>query len=224
MTDIQRASGHTSVMASRHEAPDSLDLFQTPPWATRALIKHVLTTNDHIHNRTVLEPACGLGHMSEVLKESFRKVWATDVHDYGKHQNFVASFVGEGLDVLYASPKSFGWVITNPPFNLAAEFAERALTITVDGVALLVRTTWLESKDRYERLFRDNPPDTVALFCERVPMVKGRWDPEASTATSYAWVVWRSAKRVYGPSTALQWIPPGQRKALELPTDRERFA
>ncbi len=28
-------AGHTAVMAQRREAPDSLDLFATPPWATR---------------------------------------------------------------------------------------------------------------------------------------------------------------------------------------------
>jgi hypothetical protein len=42
-------------------------------------------------------------------------------------------------------------------------------------------------------LFRDRPPTLYAPFVERVPMVKGRWDPGASTATSYAWFVWRKA-------------------------------
>jgi hypothetical protein len=31
-----------AVMAQRIEAQDSLDDFPTPPWATRALIEHVL--------------------------------------------------------------------------------------------------------------------------------------------------------------------------------------
>jgi hypothetical protein len=31
-----------AVMAQRAEAKDSLDNFPTPPWATRALIEHVL--------------------------------------------------------------------------------------------------------------------------------------------------------------------------------------
>ena len=35
-------SGSTAVMARRVEAPDSLDFFPTPPWATRALVEHVL--------------------------------------------------------------------------------------------------------------------------------------------------------------------------------------
>jgi hypothetical protein len=43
---------------------------------------------------------------------------------------------------------------------------------------------------RYERLFSDRPPTAYAPFAERVPIVRGRWDPDASTATSYAWFVW----------------------------------
>jgi hypothetical protein len=34
--------GFTAVMAQRREPPDSLDYFPTPPWATRALFRHVL--------------------------------------------------------------------------------------------------------------------------------------------------------------------------------------
>jgi hypothetical protein len=30
----------------------------------------------------------------------------------------------------------------------------------------------------------------AAPFAERVPMLKGRWDPDASSATAYAWFVW----------------------------------
>jgi len=35
---------------------------------------------------------------------------------------------------------------------------------------------------RYQPMFLKNPPDIVAQFAERVPMVKGRCDPKASTA------------------------------------------
>ena len=52
---------------------------------------------------------------------------------------------------------------------------------------MLVRTQWIEGVERYEKLFRDRPPAIHAPFVERVPMVKGRWDPDATTATSYAW-------------------------------------
>ena len=36
------AKGLTAVMARRREPPDALDYFPTPPWATRALFRHVL--------------------------------------------------------------------------------------------------------------------------------------------------------------------------------------
>ena len=80
--------------------------------------------------------------------------------------------------------------ITNPPFRLAEEFVLRSLQVARVGVAVLARTVFLESVGRYQNLFRDNPPTKVAQFTERVPMVKGRLDKKASTATGYSWLVW----------------------------------
>lgn len=211
-----KPSGGLAVMADRREAVDSLDFFPTPPWATRALIEHVI---GDVSGCSCWEPAAGAGHMAEVLRESFDAVRASDVHDYGKRYE-IGSFVGDGLDVAPAA--TVDWIITNPPFNLAVEFAERALGIASDGVALLVRTSWLESADRYERLFRDRPPSRVGLFVERVPMVKGRWDPKASTATSYAWIVWRPFMKK--SETKIVWIPPGCRVGLTKSDDAAKFA
>ncbi len=76
--------GAPSVMASRREPPDSLDFFPTPPWATRALLCEVLptvTTGRHI--LTAWDPACGEGHMVEVLSERFTFAKGTDVFDLG---------------------------------------------------------------------------------------------------------------------------------------------
>lgn len=72
-------------------------------------------------------------------------------------------------------------------------------------------------------MFRDIPPSIVAVFCERVPMVKGRWDPDASTATAYAWFIW-FCDRAAVKQTRMLWITPGQREALTRPDDRRRFA
>ena len=107
------------------------------------------------------------------------------------------------------------WIVTNPPFRLAERFALKALSMSRKGVALLVRTVFLESVGRHERLFSKFKPTFVAQFTERVAMVRGRLDPKASTATGYAWIVW--TKR--SPSkTQLVWIAPC-RKSLERPTD-----
>ena len=188
-----------AVMAQRAEPPDSLDFFPTPPWAARALCEHVID----LHGRTVWEPACGAGHMARALQEYTLSVHASDVHDYG---------YGSKWDFLwrhFADDPTFDWVITNPPFRLGQQFIERALDIAGEGVAMLVRSAFIESIARYEGLFRDRPPAIAAQFVERVPMVKGRCDPNASTATAYLWLVWRKG---WSLPTHLQWIPPCRAK------------
>ena len=65
-----------AVMAQRAEAKDSLDDFPTPPWATRALIEHVLDSPRRLEGQSCLEPACGHGHMSKVLDSPSRSRYA----------------------------------------------------------------------------------------------------------------------------------------------------
>lgn len=220
--------GGGAVMAGRVEPPDSLDFFCTPPWATRALLEHVLlpeqlaTHGAGFKDWTCWEPAAGEGHMAEVLREYFGTVMASDVHDYGRGYQ-VGSFVGDGLGLDTARPRATpDWVITNPPFRLAAEFARRAIGEALHGVAMLVRLSWAEGATTRYRLFSEHPPAVIALFAERVPMHKGRWEPDGDTMTAYAWFVWRRhrARR----ETVFQWIPPGQRQGLERPGDRARWA
>lgn len=211
-------TSHAVMAQKQRPAEDDLfgrlGYFPTPPWATRALTRHVLPlirgTTD-CSRLNVAEPAAGEGHMAEVLRESFGTVLASDIHDYG------AGY--EVRDFLTGEVPATDWVITNPPFHLAEEFADRALNHVVEGVALLVRSVWAEGGGRYERLFRDRPPTAIAQFCERVPMVLGRWDPNASTATGYAWFVWCFG----GEGTRFLWIPPGQRKGLTRDDDVARF-
>lgn len=200
-----------AVMAQRAELKTSLDDFPTPPWATRALVEHVIASKDALGSMTCLEPACGRGHMAVALAPYFREVVATDVFDYG---------FGRVADFLKTKhpAESFDWVITNPPFRLGEEFISRSMDIARRGVAMLTRTVFIESVGRYERLFKVNPPSRFAQFTERVPMVKGRVDKKASTATGYAWLVWEK-DRLGG--SELFWIP-ACRKALERPDDYQQ--
>ena len=134
------------------------------------------------------------------------------MHDYG---------VGYSVsDYLFGSESDFevtDWTITNPPFRLAEDFIERALCLSRVGVAVIVRSAFLEGQGRYYRLFGDNPPSQVLQFTERVVMHKGRLSPKGSTATAYAWLVWLKG----GPPpvvTRLGWIAPTKDR-LEVPSD-----
>lgn len=167
---------------------------------------------------SVWEPACGEGHISEVLNEYRLPVYSSDVADYG---------YGTVLDFLHHCdcswpPRPVAWIITNPPFrDKTIPFVLLALDIARDGVAMFLRTQWVnEGIGRHENIFRPHPPTLIAFFTERVNLCKGRWDPDGSTATAYCWVVWLKGARRRPP----YWIPPGCRKKYTHPDDRERFA
>ncbi len=194
-------------MAQRFEPADSLDYFPTPAWATRALCEWL-----DVKGKTCWEPAAGEGHMVRPLQEHFASVYGSDVHDYG------AGF--DVVDFLQPSTLSPDWIISNPPFALAEQFVKAATHRAKEGVAMLVRTSFLEGVGRFERIYNVTPPDIVFQFAERVPMVKGRVDRTASTATSYCWLVWFLNTQSAEPDglTHLHWIEPC-RKRLEKDSD-----
>jgi hypothetical protein len=201
-----------AVMQQRVEPADSLDDFPTPLWATRALCEWIAALPNHAIGRLdCWEPACGRGHMARALAEYFRDVLATDIGAYqpapGLRLDFLAATRSMRTD----------WIITNPPFRLALEFALTALERAEVGVALLVRSAWLEGCARH-RFFSAHRPSDILQFSERVVMVKGRLSEKGSTATAYSWVVWRNLAEQ--ADTRFDWIAPS-RKKLERPGDWE---
>jgi hypothetical protein len=115
-----------AVMAQRAESKESLDDFPTPPWATRALIEHVLEKPQGFKSQSCLEPACGEGHMAKVLAEYFGDVKTSDVYPYGYGE--IKDFTTHPFEVNFCD-----WVITNPPFRLGEDFIHRALAVARVG-------------------------------------------------------------------------------------------
>jgi len=216
----------SAVMAQRRSPPKALDYFPTPPWATRALLETVnlaAATPWPLSGMSVWEPACGELHMARPLSEYFGQVVASDVFDYGVGAH-VHDFLADDLAGRPAPIPRPHWIITNPPFSVGLQFVERALAIAEIGVAVLVRTAFLESAERYA-FFQRRPPKVVAQFAGRVPMVMGRLDRAASSATAYCWIVWRTdllrhfADRPQALSTTLMWIQPDARARWEREGD-----
>lgn len=212
-----------AVMQQRSEPHDSLDDYPTPPWAVRALCEWLGPPIDMMDCR---EPAANRGYMARALFGYFDRVEVADIHDYG--------LGWQVKDYLFGPlPEKTHWTITNPPFRLAEQFIVRALETSIDGVAMLLRTSFLEGCGRHSRLFASRPPSHVLQFTERVIMHKGRivdpdlpvrvWDEKRgawvkrkpSSATSYCWMVW--VQNCLSP-TRLLWIPPC-RKRLTRPGD-----
>lgn len=202
----------TAVMQRRNPAPDALDYYPTPPFATRALCEFLAGQGEPLGAQSCWEPACGEMHMAAPLVEYFAEVRATDVHRYSPEHG-ICDFLFDGR-----SYDPVSWVITNPPFLVASQFIETAIGVAKRGAAMLVRTAFTEGDERYRSLFSRMPPAYVLQFVERVPMLRGRLiqsgapDPfnvkdgepqKAGSATAYCWLVW-----IHGQTdTRFRWLP-----------------
>lgn len=187
------------MVSNRRTADTSgADFYPTPIWGTKALLKYETFSGN------ILEPCCGEGDMAEVLKETGCQIHAYDLHDrgYGIQKDFFDIF------------DQYENVITNPPYNIAPEILEHALKISTSKVCLLVRTAFLESRSRYMRFYRDNPPARVLIFSERLSMYPKGYDAKSGGTTSYSWLIWD--KQDTTGITQLKWIAPGLKNSQKI--------
>lgn len=148
------------------------DLYETPPWVTRALVPHLSPYPQ------IWEPACGSGQMVKVLQEAGYTVRFTDI-DHGR-------------DFMFEREKA-DCIVTNPPYELATEFVEHALRLTQPYglVAMLLRTDFDHAKSR-SHLFRDCPAFAKKLvLTKRIAwFVEADGKPKASPSFNHAWYIW----------------------------------
>lgn len=201
-----------AVMQQRSEPHNSLDDFPTPPWATRALLEYFRSQCRVFDDKSCREPSANRGHMVKPLSEYFKSVIASDIFDYGAGYPVA--------DYLFFDPVMTDWTITNPPFRLAEQFIQQAHQQSRVGIAMIVRTAFLESVGRYNGLFSKCPPSHVLQFSERVVMHKGKLSEKGSTATAYCWIVWM----VGSHGTKFDWIPPCRKKLERIEDYHEEAA
>ncbi len=167
------------------------DYFPTPRWATFALIDNEKFDGD------IWECACGDGAMSEVLKETGRPVYSSDLYERGHGE--------PGIDFL-EPPRSADNIITNPPYNCAEGFVRSGVSYSNRKFALLLRLAFLEGANRARTIFFEHPPSRVWVFSERITFYPAGAERKGSGTTAYAWFVWdKDASR----GTELKWFKPG---------------
>lgn len=182
------ASNHTDKERERD------DFYATEPKAME-LLCDLMQFHDHIW-----EPACGQGHLSEVLKSRGYDVISTDLIDRG--------YGTGGVNFLTYNEKFDGDIITNPPYKYGKEFVEHALELVDDGnyVAMFLKLQFLEGKARKD-LFQKYPPKTIYVSSSRLLCAKNAQFDEmrdgGGSAVAYCWFVWEKG---YQGKTTIEWF------------------
>lgn len=179
-----------SAQAGRHtNAERGEDCYETPACAVEALLR--VESLPHF----VWEPACGPGSIAKVLEAHGHEVCATDVVDYGWGHGINDFFTG----VINFSPA----IVTNPPYQFAAEFVQCALHFS-PLVIMLLRLAFLESVRRTD-ILEHSGLARIHVFRNRLPMMHRKdWaGPKSSSAMPFAWFVWQ---RGYTGSTTIDRI------------------
>lgn len=187
-------STYSTLGASNHSSEDRQedDFYATDPKAVEALLK--VEKFSHY----ILEPACGMGHISHTLEQAGYEVISQDKIYRGYGLKETKDFFG--IEKIMKID-----IITNPPYKYAAEFVEHALDIVDEDskVAMFLKLTFLESVKRL-KLFKKYPPQTVYVFSKRQVCAKnGDFDAANTAAVAYAWFVW---KKGFTGDPVIKWL------------------
>jgi len=113
------------------------------------------------------DPACGGGTIPTAMRAAGLRCFGSDLVDRGG---------GTVLDFLNDEPNGAGEhvdnIVSNPPFNLAREFIDKALTIASHKVAMLLPLTFLEGQ-RKAAWLQAQPLARVHVFTWRINMPPG---------------------------------------------------
>lgn len=158
------------------------DLYETPPWATRALLRHI-----DVADKLVWEPAAGGHKCADELKRAGAHVHTSDIAEYGRKQDQIFDFLSE------QSPPAMAYmIITNPPYGFqnrtAAQFVRLALERSASTVAMLL-TAKFDSGSTRADLFQNCPRFQMKIvLTDRLKWFDG---PGTQTGTEdHAWFVW----------------------------------
>jgi hypothetical protein len=169
-----------AAQSGRHPlAARGLDLYETPPCATEALLR--VEQLPH----WLWEPVAGRDAIVNVLRDHGHAAIASDIVDYGFPLHFLSDFLAQAK-----VPVNVECILTNPPFQIIGEFVAHALGLC-PRVIMLARLAFLES-ERRTSILEKRGLARVHVFRNRLLMMHrdGWTGPRASSAMAFAWFVW----------------------------------
>jgi hypothetical protein len=175
---------HPRPRASHIWPRSSADWYTEPAWCSVRLFD-VDTFVGAIH-----DPACGMGCIVDAASARGHEATGTDLVDRG---------FGFAVEDFATATALVDNIMTNPPFALARQFVEHALTLATRKVAVVFPTARLNAA----RWLQDLPLRRIWLLTPRPSMPPGeailRGEKAAGGKTDFAWLVF---EREAGDSSA----------------------
>lgn len=187
---VFRAAGKISGKGLR----EMNDYYATHPSCAADILRE--ETFGHL----VLEPFCGIGSISEVVRAHGHCVESYDIVDrgYGKVGDFFRTDFPPGkYDI-----------ISNPPYSgdLTA-IVSRCIELCKDKVALIMPLRYLSGKERYRNIYETHPPARIYVYVERIGIAKHgdfkKYSDAGANKEIYAWFIWQKG---HTGATELRWI------------------
>ena len=162
------------------------DYYSTDPRAVELLLELETFASN------IWECAAGEHHIANVLREAGHDVKCSDIIDRTGDT--------EIIDFLEYEGKFKGDIVSNPPYDKAMEFCEKAIKTVTDGhkVAMFLKLTFLEGQGRRE-FFKKYPPKRIWVSSARLGCAKNgefkrdkKGNIKADSAVAYCWYVWEA--------------------------------
>ena len=160
----------------------SNDFYETNKLAVTELLKYL-----PLKLGNVLEPTAGRNAITLPLIASSRctSVRTNDIsHSYNHpcHLDMTQDLSWETIYKIYCP---FDWIITNPPFSVAYNILTRAVDLAQQGVAFLLRLSFLEPTIEREEFLCEHPPSQLIIL----PRYSFTGDGKTDSVTC-AWMIW----------------------------------
>lgn len=159
------------------------DFYPTPYDVTESLIPVIKALIPE--GGKIWEPACGDMDMSRVLEFHGFEVTSTDLRETGQGVGGI-DFLNDNMETAYGWIPDCDMIVTNPPFNLAAQFIEKALSYT-PNVAMLLKIDYWSAISRLPLFDKHRPALFLPLTFRPAFLKKERGN---SPLMNVAWVVW----------------------------------
>lgn len=197
---------HSSPNARAYERSDD-DWYCEPKWCSERLFE------EEEFEGGVYDPCCGTGRIIVAALKAGLKGYGSDLVDRGWDSTRTPH------DFLAGRDEHHDNIVCNPPFDLARQFAIRALQLARHKVAMIFPTARLNAA----RWLEETPLVRAWLLTPRPSMPPGpvlaAGGKPSGGKSDYCWLVWSWANRIEGNEDG-HWNTPPEMRWLHRDGDK----